>query len=220
MTEYKNKIIPTKVLLSLDGSESFIIRQLKDRIIADPIQFGCATFSDMDGRNYEIDYDNDINENEKLVSVEFCYYKEEDSPEFFELSNIYSDKIEITDPVDVSYHISIIGYKKVAQLSKTIDFFIRIDKKYKVRITGVIRIGRYEKLNDNAINSFNKITSTILADRYAFTGCGFKIDSDTISKKIDYTTDRSINEWYNLLVDLMNSELDRCYGNLRKLAEK
>lgn len=37
--EYKNKIIPTKILLSLDGSESFIIRQLKDRIMSDPIQF-------------------------------------------------------------------------------------------------------------------------------------------------------------------------------------
>lgn len=47
MTEYKNKIIPTKTLLSLDGSESFIIRTLKERIIADPIQFGCATYGDL-----------------------------------------------------------------------------------------------------------------------------------------------------------------------------
>lgn len=42
--EYKNKIIPTKILLSLDGSESFIVRRLKGCIVADPIQFGCATY--------------------------------------------------------------------------------------------------------------------------------------------------------------------------------
>lgn len=52
--EYKNKIIPTKILLSLDGSESFIIRQLKDRIMGDPIQFGCASFSDSGGKKYRI----------------------------------------------------------------------------------------------------------------------------------------------------------------------
>lgn len=52
--EYKNKIIPTKILLSLDGSESFIIRQLKDRIMSDPIQFGCASFSDSGGKNIEL----------------------------------------------------------------------------------------------------------------------------------------------------------------------
>ena len=52
--EYKNKIIPTKVLLSLDGSESFIIRTLKDRIMSDPIKFGCASFSDSGGKNIEL----------------------------------------------------------------------------------------------------------------------------------------------------------------------
>ena len=53
MTEYKNKIIPTKTLLSLDGSESFIIRTLKERIIADPIQFGCATYGDLEGKKIQ-----------------------------------------------------------------------------------------------------------------------------------------------------------------------
>lgn len=218
--EYKNKIIPTKVLLSLDGSESFIIRTLKDRIMSDPIQFGCATYGDLEGKKYKIYYDNNVNKNDILKSVEFCYYKEDDSPDVFELCNLNTDRIEITEPVDVSYHISIIGNKKVAQLSKTVDFFIRIDKKYKVRITGVIRIGKYEELNKNAINSFNKITSTILADRYAFTGCGFKIDSDTINMKIDYTPDHTIKECCDLLIELMSSALENCYAPLRELEAK
>lgn len=216
----ENKIIPTKILLSLDGSESFIIRCLKEKITTRPIQFGCASFSDMNGRKYRIYHDNIINENETLKSVEFCYYKEEGSPDLFELYNLNSDKIEITEPVNISYYISIIGNKKVAQLSKTVDFFIRIDKKYKVRITGVIRIGRYEELKDNAINLFNKITSTILADRYAFAGCGFKINSDDISMKIDYNLDHTIKEWCDLLTELMSGALENCYAPLRKLAAK
>ena len=52
--EYKNKIIPTKILLSLDGSESFIIRQLKERIMSDPFQFGCASYSIWVVKNTEL----------------------------------------------------------------------------------------------------------------------------------------------------------------------
>lgn len=80
--EYKNKIIPTKILLSLDGSESFIIRQLRDHIMGNPIQFGCASFSDSGGKKYRIIDDNKINKTDVLKSIEFIYYKDAHSPEF------------------------------------------------------------------------------------------------------------------------------------------
>lgn len=97
--EYKNKIIPTKTLLSLDGSESFIIRTLKERIIADPIQLGCATYGDLEGKTYRIYCDNNVNKNDLLKSIGFVYYRDNESPELFELHNLDSDRIEIIDSV-------------------------------------------------------------------------------------------------------------------------
>lgn len=128
------KTIPTEVILSLDGSEGFIIRTLKEYIAMDPIQFGCATYADMEGKKYEIDYRGEVNENETLQSIEFSYYRDEDSPEFFELSNLNTNKIEITEPVDVSFHINIFGDKEIAQLNKTVDFYIKVNSKYELMI--------------------------------------------------------------------------------------
>ena len=180
MTEYKNKIIPTKTLLSLDGSESFIIRTLKERIIADPIQFGCATYGDLEGKKYKIYYDNNVNKNDILKSVEFCYYKEDDSPDIFELCNLDTDRIEIAEPVDISYTLNLFGNKGIAQIDKKVEFFIKVNNKYKVKIIAIICIRQCELKEDVSI-LFNKITSVTLVDRYAFSNLGFKINNDHIS---------------------------------------
>lgn len=212
------KTIPTEVILSLDGSEGFIIRTLKEYITMDPIQFGCAKYADMEGKKYEIDYKDKVNENETLESIEFWYYKEDDSPEFFELSNLNTNKIKITEPVDVSYYINIFGDKEIAQINKTVDFYIRVNDKYELRITGIIRIGRCE-LKPSIRDLFNKITSVVLTG-YTFIGSGFKIYDDHVGMKIDYTSNQNITEWCDLLAELMSGALENCYAPLRKIAKE
>ena len=219
MTEYKNKIIPTKTLVSIDGSESFIIRTLKERIIADPIQFGCATYGDLEGKKYKIYYDNNINKNDILKSVEFCYYKEDDSPDIFELCNLDTDRIEIAEPVDISYTLNLFGNKGIAQIDKKVEFFIKVNNKYKVKIIAIIRIRQCELKEDVSI-LFNKITSVTLVDRYAFSNRGFKINNDHISVKINYNLGYNISDGCKLLIELLENTLEEYYAPLRKLAKK
>lgn len=214
--EYKNKIIPTKILLSLDGSESFIIRQLRDQIMSDPIQFGCASFSDSGGKKYRLVYDNKINKTDVLKSIEFIYYRDEHSPEFFELNNFNTDRIKIKDPVVVSYKLVLFGDKGVVYLHKIVEFFILVDDVYTIKIIGVICIGEH-KTNVDISNLFNKITSVLLADRYAFIGHKFKINNDHISMKIDYTPGYDIDKGCTELVGLLEDVLEKYYAPLRKL---
>lgn len=217
--EYKNKIVPTKILLSLDGSESFIIRRLKDRIMSDPIQFGCASFSDSGGKKYRIVDDNEINKMDVLKSIEFIYYQDKNSPEFFELNNFNTDRIKITDTVDVSYKLVLFGDKGVVYLHKIVEFFILVNDVYTIKIIGVICIGKH-KTNVGISNLFNKITSVILADRYAFIGYKFKINDNYISMKIDYTPGYDIDKGCTELVGLLEDALEKYYAPLRKLAKK
>lgn len=214
--EYKNKIIPTKILLSLDGSESFIIRQLRDHIMGNPIQFGCASFSDSGGKKYRIVDDNKINKTDVLKSIEFIYYRDEHSPEFFELNNFNTDRIKIKDPVVVSYKLVLFGDKGVIYLHKIVEFFILVNDVYTIKIIGVICIGKHET-NVDISNLFNKITSVILADRYAFIGHKFKINNYHISMKIDYTPGYDINKGSTELVGLLEDALEKYYAPLRKL---
>jgi hypothetical protein len=214
--EYKNKIIPTKILLSLDGSESFIIRQLKDQIMSDPIQFGCASFSDSGGKKYRLVYDNEINKTDVLKSIEFIYYRDEHSPEFFELNNFNTDRIKIKDPVVVSYKLVLFGDKGVVYLHKIVEFFILVNDVYTIKIIGVICIGKHET-NVDISNLFNKITSVILADRYAFIGHKFKINNYHISMKIDYAPGYDIDKGSTELVGLLEDALEKYYAPLRKL---
>ena len=214
--EYKNKIIPTKILLSLDGSESFIIRQLKDQIMGDPIKFGCASFSDSGGKKYRLVYDNEINKTDVLKSIEFIYYRDEHSPEFFELNNFNTDRIKIKDPGVVSYKLVLFGDKGVIYLHKIVEFFILVNDVYTIKIIGVICIGKH-KTNVDISNLFNKITSVILADRYAFIGHKFKINNYHISMKIDYTPGYDIDKGCTELVGLLEDALEKYYAPLRKL---
>jgi hypothetical protein len=214
--EYKNKIIPTKILLSLDGSESFIIRQLRDQIMGDPIKFGCASFSDSGGKKYRIVDDNKINKTDVLKSVEFIYYRDKHSPEFFELNNFNTDRIKIKDPVVVSYKLVLFGDKGVIYLHKIVEFFILVNDVYTIKIIGVICIGKH-KTNVDISNLFNKITSVILADRYAFIGHKFKINNYHISMKIDYTPGYDIDKGSTELVGLLEDALEKYYAPLRKL---
>lgn len=214
--EYKNKIIPTKILLSLDGSESFIIRQLRDHIMGNPIQFGCASFSDSGGKKYRIVDDNKINKTDVLKSIEFIYYRDEHSPEFFELNNFNTDRIRIKDPVVVSYKLVLFGDKGVIYLHKIVEFFILVNDVYTIKIIGVICIGKHET-NVDISNLFNKITSVILADRYAFIGHKFKINNYHISMKIDYTPGYDIDKGSTELVGLLEDALEKYYAPLRKL---
>lgn len=217
--EYKNKIIPTKILLSLDGSESFIIRQLKDRIMSDPIQFGCASFSDSGGKKYRIVDDNKINKTDVLKSIEFIYYQDKNSPEFFELNNFNTNRIKIKDHVVVSYKLVLFGDKGVIYLHKIVEFFILVNDVYTIKIIGVICIGKHNT-NVDISNLFNKITSVILADRYAFIGHKFKINDNYISMKIDYTPGYDIDKGCTELVGLLEDALEKYYAPLRKLAKK
>lgn len=214
--EYKNKIIPTNILLSLDGSESFIIRQLRDQIMSNPIQFGCASFSDSGGKKYRIVDDNKINKTDVLKSIEFIYYRDEHSPEFFELNNFNTDRIKIKDPVVVSYKLVLFGDKGVIYLHKIVEFFILVNDVYTIKIIGVICIGKHET-NVDISNLFNKITSVILADRYAFIGHKFKINNYHISMKIDYTPGYDIDKGSTELVGLLEDALEKYYAPLRKL---
>lgn len=214
--EYKNKIIPTKILFSLDGSESFIIRQLRDHIMGNPIQFGCASFSDSGGKKYRIVDDNKINKTDVLKSIEFIYYRDEHSPEFFELNNFNTDRIKIKDPVVVSYKLVLFGDKGVIYLHKIVEFFILVNDVYTIKIIGVICIGKHET-NVDISNLFNKITSVILADRYAFIGHKFKINNYHISMKIDYTPGYDIDKGSTELVGLLEDALEKYYAPLRKL---
>ena len=214
--EYKNKIIPTKILLSLDGSESFIIRRLKDRIMSDPIKFGCASFSDSGGKKYRIVDDNKINKTDVLKSIEFIYYRDEHSPEFFELNNFNTDRIKIKDLVVVSYKLVLFGDKGVIYLHKIVEFFILVNDVCTIKIIGVICIGKH-KTNVDISNLFNKITSVILADRYAFIGYKFKINDNYISMKIDYTPGYDIDKGCTEFVGLLEDALEKYYAPLRKL---
>lgn len=214
--EYKNKIIPTKILLSLDGSESFIIRRLKERIMDYPIQFGCVSFADLDGKKYKIVDNNKINNTDVLKSIEFIYYQDKDSPEFFELSNFNTDRIKITDTVDVSYKLVLFGDHGVLYLHKTVEFFILVNEAYTIKIIGVICIGEHEA-NTDISNLFNKITSVVLADQYAFIGHKFKINNNHISMKIDYAPGYDIDKGCTELIGLLEDALEKYYAPLRKL---
>lgn len=218
--EYKNKIIPTKVILSLDGSESFIIRRLKERINADPIQFGYMSYADSKGKKYKIEYDNEINKTDMLKTVEFIYYKEGDhSPDMFELNNFITNNIKIKDTVDVSYKLILFGDKRTICLYKIVEFFIIINDTYTVKIIGNICIDERNTII-NCRDIFNKITSVVLADRYAFIGKKFKIDSDHIYMKINYAPGFNMDNMCTEFISLLEDALEKYYAHLRELAAK
>lgn len=87
---------------------------------------------------------------------------------------------------------------------------------YTIKIIGVICIGKH-KTNVDISNLFNKITSVILADRYAFIGHKFKINNYHISMKIDYTPGYDIDKGSTELVGLLEDALEKYYAPLRKL---
>ena len=186
--------------------------------MSDPIQFGCASYSDLDGKKYKIVYDNKINKTDVLKSIEFIYYRDESSPEFFELNNFNSDRIKIKDTVDVSYKLVLFGDKGIIYLHKIVEFFILVNEVYTIKIIGVICIGEHET-NVDISDLFNKITSVVLADRYAFIGHKFKINNNHISMKIQYTTGYDIEKGSTELVGLLEDALEKFYAPLRKLAK-
>lgn len=186
--------------------------------MGDPIKFGCASFSDSGGKKYRLVYDNEINKTDVLKSIEFIYYRDEHSPEFFELNNFNTDRIKIKDPVVVSYKLVLFGDKGVVYLHKIVEFFILVNDVYTIKIIGVICIGKH-KTNVDISNLFNKITSVILADRYAFIGHKFKINDNYISMKIDYTPGYDIDKGCTEMVGLLEDALEKYYAPLRKLAK-
>lgn len=181
-----------------------------------PIQFGCASFSDSGGKKYRIVDDNKINKTDVLKFIEFIYYRDEHSPEFFELNNFNTDRIKIKDSVVVSYKLVLFGDKGVIYLHKIVEFFILVNDVYTIKIIGVICIGEH-KTNVDISNLFNKVTSVILADRYAFIGYKFKINDNYISMKIDYTPGYDIDKGCTELVGLLEDALEKYYAPLRKL---
>lgn len=216
--EYKNKIIPTKVILSLDGSESFIISRLKDKIIENPMRFECE-YSDLKGKKYKIFEDDEVNPTDVLKSVEFIYYKDnENSPDCFKLSNFYTNNIKITEPVDITHKLILFRNNRNVMIYKIVEFFITLNDIYKVKIIGTICIGQCLIPDDVSVSdTFNKINSIVLVDRYAFIGHKFKINDDNISMKIDYSPGYDIREGYFMLKELLENALEKYYVSLRKL---
>lgn len=184
--------------------------------MGDPIKFGCASFSDSGGKKYRIVDDNKINKTDVLKSIEFIYYRDEHSPEFFELNNFNTDIIKIKDTVDISYKLILFGDKGILYLHKIVEFFILVNDIYTIKIIGVICIGKYET-NVDISNLFNKITSVVLVDRYAFIGHKFKINNDHISMKIDYTPGYDIDKGCSELIGLLEDTLEKYYATLGKL---
>ena len=172
----------------------------------------------MGGKKYRIVYDNEINKPDVLKSIEFIYYRDESSPEFFELNNFNTDRIKIKDTVDVSYRLVLFGDKGVVCLHKTVEFFILVNEVYTIKIIGVICIGKHET-NVDISDLFNKITSVVLADRYAFIGHKFKINNNHISMKIDYAPGYDIDKGCTELIGLLEDALEKFYTPLRKLAK-
>lgn len=132
------------------------------------------------------------------------------------MNNFNTDRIKIKDPVVVSYKLVLFGDKGVLYLHKIVEFFILVNDVYTIKIIGVICIGKYET-NVDISNLFNKITSVVLADRYAFIGHKFKINDDHISMKIDYTPGYDIDKGCSELVGLLEDALEKYYAPLRKL---
>ena len=132
------------------------------------------------------------------------------------MSNFNTDRIKIKDPVVVSYKLVLFGDKGVIYLHKIVEFFILVNDVYTIKIIGVICIGKH-KTNVDISNLFNKITSVILADRYAFIGHKFKINNYHISMKIDYTPGYDIDKGSTELVGLLEDALEKYYASLRKL---
>lgn len=160
-----------------------------------------------------------MNKNDTLKSIEFIYYKDQDSPEFFELSNLNTNKIKITDPVQISYKLNLFGNKGVAKVYKTVEFFIKVNDKYTVEIIGVIRIGRC-KINTDISDVFNKIISVTLADGYAFTGNKFKINDDHISMNIDYSPGYDIERGCSEFIKLLEDALEKYYAPSKKVSKR
>lgn len=216
--ETANKIIPTKIVLSLDGSESFIISRLKDKIIENPMRFECE-YSDLKGKKYKILEDNEVNPTDVLKSVEFIYYKgNENSPDCFKLSNFYTSNIKITEPVDIMHKLILFRNNKNVMIYKIVEFFITLNDIYRVKIIGTICIGQC-LIPDSISDTFNKMNSIALVDRYAFIGHKFKINDDNISMKIDYNPGYDIREGYFMLKELLEGALEKYYASLRKLAK-
>ena len=216
--ETANKIIPTKIVLSLDGSESFIISRLKDKIIENPMRFECE-YSDLKGKKYRIFEDNELNPTDVLKSVEFIYYKDnKNSPDYFKLSNFYTNNIKITEPVNITHKLILFRNNKNVMMYKIVEFFITLNDIYRVKIIGTICIGRC-LIPNNISDTFNKINSIALVDRYAFIDHKFKINDDNISMKIDYIPGYDIREGYFMLKELLEDALEKYYASLRKLAK-
>lgn len=135
------------------------------------------------------------------------------------MNNFNTDRIKITDTVDVSYNLVLFGDKGILYLHKIVEFFILVNDVYTIKIIGVICIGKHET-NVDIGNLFNKITSVILADRYAFIGHKFKINNDHIIMKIDYTPGYDIDKGCSELVGLLEDALEKYYAPLRELAKK
>ena len=132
------------------------------------------------------------------------------------MNNFNTDRNKITDTVYISYNLVLFGDKGILYLHKIVEFFILVNDVYTIKIIGFICIGKHET-NVDISNLFNKITSVVLADRYAFIGHKFKINNDHISMKIDYTPGYDIDKGSTELVGLLEDALEKYYAPLRKL---
>ena len=208
-----------KIVLSLDGSESFIIKKLKEQITANPEELEFAAYQDSKGEKYELSSDNKVNKTDVLKSVEFSYHKCGDySPYGFELRNLNTSNIKIDDTIDVSYELAIFDNKEVIYLHKIVEFFILVNDVHTIKIIGTICIGKSNTIIYTS-DLLNKMCSVVLADRYAFAGYKFKVNNDHISMKIDYVPGFNIDNMCSEFIKLLEDTLEEYYAPLRKLAK-
>ena len=181
------------IITNLDGYESEIVDRFLNRIKTNvKIKDECRNVYKAEyenGSGFECDYsDVYLNEWDQLKTIEFKYIASSKN-QYIDIHEFIDADIKIISPTTIFHKLLVSGYTdgKYAYLYKFIEFDIKVNNKYNVKLIAKILMDKIARPNEFA-NLATEIRNINFADHNAFIHSNFTVDGDIISMTIDDIT--------------------------------
>lgn len=208
------------IISNLDGYESEIVDRFLNRIKTNvKIKDECKNVYKAEyenGSGFECTYgDIYLNEWDRLETIEFKYIASSKN-QYIDIHEFIDADVKIISPTTISHKLLVSGYAdgKYAYLYKFIEFDIKVNNKYTVKLITKILMDKIARPNEFA-NLATEIRNINRVDLHAFIHSGFNIEGDIISTTIDDITLSTRYRCMDLMVN-MRSALNQYYGKVKK----
>lgn len=199
-----------KVIISnLDGYESEIVDRFLNRIKTNvKIKDECRNVYKAEyenGSGFECPFDVYLNEWDQLKSIEFKYIASPKN-QYMDIHEFIDTDVKIIKPTTIFHKLLVSGYAdgKHAYLYKFIEFDIKVNNKYSVKLIAKILMDKIARPNEFA-NLATEIRNINFTDPNAFIHSNFTVNDDIISTNIDDITLSTRYRCMELMINMKNA---------------